>query len=301
MLNNPPMKRFTKWRHRHTASLHGQTVAITGSTGGLGQALCRELIALGANLILIDRDKAKQQAHMEALRADAPTASVRGLITDLADMEAVHRVVDALLLDPPDVFIHNAGAYSIPRHTCDTGFDNVFQINFVSPYVMIRRLLPTLEQRHGRVVIVGSIAHNYSRSDMHNVDFANVKAASKVYGNAKRWLMAATSALITQHPSVAFSITHPGISFTGITAHYPPWLFAIIKHPMKGIFMKPANACRSILQGVFDSCREDEWIGPWCLDVWGAPKKKRLFTVSPAERAVIAERADDIYTRSPNR
>ncbi len=295
------MKRFSAWRQRHTASLQGKTVAITGSTGGLGQALCQELLALGASLILIDRNEQKQQVLMDTLQAAVPTAHIRGLIADLADRRTVDRAINALLADPPDIVILNAGAYSIPRHTCDTGYDNVFQINFLSPYIMIRRLLPALEARRGRIVVVGSIAHNYSRSDMTRVDFADCKAASKVYGNAKRWLMAATAALIPRHPQVAFSITHPGISFTGITAHYPPWLFAIIKHPMKVIFMRPANACRSILQGVFDSCQPDEWIGPRYFDVWGAPKKKRLRTISAAERAAIAATTEEIYLQLTDR
>ena len=295
------MKRFSAWRQRHTASLRGKTVAITGSTGGIGQALCRELSALGAALILIDRDERKQQAHIAAIKASEPAVSVSGLIADLANMDDVDRVTNILLERPPDIFIHNAGAYSIPRCTCSTGFDNVFQINFVSPYAMIRRLLPSMEARHGRIVVVGSIAHRYSRSDIQRVDFADRKAASKVYGNAKRWLMAATASLIPQYPQVAFSITHPGISFTGITAHYPPWLFAIIKHPMKWIFMKPANACRSVLQGVFDSCHEDEWIGPWCCDVWGTPRKKRLRSIPTAERAAIAAVAEELYIRLTDR
>ncbi len=288
-------RRFHRWYQAHTASLHGRTVAITGATGGLGQALCAALAQNGASLLLIDRNPDKQQALLSALQEAIPTADVRGLTADLADMDSVKRVTEQLCRTPPDIFIHNAGAYSIPRHRCDTGFDNVFQINFVSPYYMIRRLLPALEARGGRVVVVGSIAHTYSKSDPQSVDFADRQAASKVYGNAKRYLMAAIAALSEQHPSVSFSIAHPGISFTGITAHYPPWLFAVIKHPMKVIFMKPANACRAIVQGVFDTCTADQWIGPWCFDVWGAPKKKRLRTISPTERDTIARTAEDIY------
>ena len=61
-----------------------------------------------------------------------------------------------------DVLIHNAGAYSIPRHKCKSGYDNVFQINFASPYYLTRRMMPYLRSKGGRVVAVGSIAHRYS-------------------------------------------------------------------------------------------------------------------------------------------
>jgi len=277
--------------------LQGKTAAVTGSTGGLGQALCLELARMGADLVLIDRNPDKQAAHIAALKEAVPSLSVTGLIADLSDMTSVRSVTERLLISVPDIMIHNAGAYSIPRYICDTGLDNVFQINFVSPYYMIRRLLPALEQKGGRVVVVGSIAHNYSKTDPRSMDFADRRAASKVYGNAKRWLMAAVSALAAEHPAVPLCITHPGISFTGITAHYPPWLFAIIRHPMKWIFMKPHNACRSILQGVFEPCAPDEWIGPCLFDVWGAPKRKRLRTISDAERRAVAIRADRLYSQ----
>jgi len=37
-----------------------------------------------------------------------------------------------------------AGEVDIEK--CDTGMDNVFQINFVSPYYMIRKMLPELKK-----------------------------------------------------------------------------------------------------------------------------------------------------------
>ena len=60
----------TKWIQTNACALTGQTVAITGSTGGLGRALCRHLAALGASLLLLDRNAARSAAHAEALRAE---------------------------------------------------------------------------------------------------------------------------------------------------------------------------------------------------------------------------------------
>ena len=284
------------WIHQNTADLHGKTVAITGSTGGLGQALCHHLAALGASLLLLDRNPTRSQALADSLE-QAWDIRVRCIPVDLSDIASVRKAADALLSEPPDIFIHNAGAYSIPRCTCSTGYDNVFQINFVSPYYLIRTLLPAMRQHGGHVVAVGSIAHRYSKTDPADIDFSTRRAASKVYGNAKRYLMFALPRLFTEETSVSCSITHPGISFTGITAHYPPWLFAIIKHPMKWIFMKPRRASLSILSGVFDRTREFEWIGPRLFDVWGLPKKKHLHSVSAAEAAHIARVADEIYQK----
>lgn len=282
------------WLASNTASLAGKTVAVSGSTGGLGRELCRYLARLGASLLLLDRNPARA----EALCADLVrhyAVSVRYIPLDLSEITSVRAAVHLLKAEPLDALILNAGAYSIPRKTCTTGLDNVFQINFASPYYMVKELLPLLRERGGRVVAVGSIAHNYSRTDEADVDFATRQKASLVYGNAKRYLMFALHELFRDEKRAHLAITHPGISFTGITAHYPKLIFAIIKHPMKVIFMKPKKACLSILRGLFLSCEYGTWIGPRFFDVWGMPKKKRLTTCPPEERARIAAHAERIY------
>ena len=82
---------------------------------------------------------------------------------------------------------------------------------------------------------------------------------------------------------VTLSVVHPGITFTNITAHYPKWLFAIIKHPMKVIFMPARRAALSVLLGVFEPTAYGEWIGPRLFDVWGLPRKRTLRTFTAAE------------------
>lgn len=288
---------INSWLKNNTERLDGRTVAITGATGGLGSALCRYLLLLGASLILLDRNCEKSNTLRTALLSEHPQADIRQIPLDLEDLESVKAACKVLETMQLDVLIHNAGAYSIPHRKCDTGYDNVFQINFVSPYYMTRRLLPHLRACRGHVVAVGSIAHTYAKSDANDIDFSTRKRASLIYGNAKRYLMFSMMALFRDETRATLSVTHPGISFTGITAHYPPWLFAIIKRPMKIIFMRPRTACLSILRGVFAPTEKCEWWGPRLFSVWGKPVCKRLHTCSKQERRAIAERAEKIYRK----
>ena len=280
-----------KWISKNTHSLLGKTVAITGSTGGLGRELCRYLAMLGASLILVDRNIDKSEALAKELKGEFGELSVSFVKADMSDMESVKNAEESLSKMSVDHLILNAGAYSIPRCRTDIGYDNVFTINFISPYYLARRLLPGIEARGGRIVAVSSIAHNYSKIDERDVDFSTRRKASLVYGNAKRYLTYSLFAL----NSDAVSIAHPGISFTGITNHYPKLIFALIKHPMKIIFPHPKRACLSILSGVFTDCKNREWIGPAIFDIWGLPKKKRLRTASSEEAEKIAILAEEIY------
>ena len=283
-----------KWLAENTASLENKTVAVTGTTGGLGRELCRYLASLGADLVLMDRNAARSEAFCKELKEEFG-ASVCCINIDLEDIGSVKSATDRLMELSVDVFIHNAGAYDIPRHKTSIGYDNVFQINFISPYYIIRTLLPKLRERGGRALAVSSIAHNYSKIDVEDIDFSTRRASSKVYGNAKRYLTFALFELFRGESEASFAMTHPGISLTGITAHYPKLIFAIIKYPMKVIFMRPKKACLSILRGVFEESGYCRWIGPELFDVWGFPKNKRLGTCKADEIGRIAEIADKIY------
>lgn len=292
--------RMERWIEKNTASLQGKTVALTGSTGGLGQALCRHLARLGANLILLDRNPQKAASADAQLRSEFPALMIRRVPLDLEDMVSVRGAVEELKGLPMDFLILNAGAYSIPRKSCALGMDNVFQINFAAPYYLVRELMPQLRERGGRVVAVGSIAHRYSKTDPEDVDFSGRTKASLVYGNAKRYLMWSLFALFRGEHEASLAVVHPGITFTNITSHYPKLIFALIKHPMKVIFMSTKKASLSILAGLFWNCSDLHWIGPRGFDIWGYPQKRLLRSVSEAEGDAIAARAEEIYQRLKN-
>ena len=280
------------WIQKNMPSMVGKTVAISGATGGIGQELCRHLAGLGAALLLLDRNSERSNAWIEKLKVEFPALNARHLRLDLSDFETVRAVTEELRVTPPDYLIFNAGAYHVPRYTTSIGHDNVFQINFVSPYYMAHELLPVMRERGGRIVAVGSIAHNYSHIDLEDIEFLTRKQSSKVYGNAKRFLMFALFGLDKDGKTI--TVAHPGITLTNITAHYPKLIYAIIKHPMKVIFMSPRRASLSILAAMVQETQQNEWFGPSLFDVWGLPKKKLLKTCPADEAAKICGEAERI-------
>ena len=278
---------------KNLLSLDGKLVAITGSTGGIGIHLCSYIASLGARLVLCDRNKEKVSAIISSLKEKYGDIATH-IPCDLSDINSVKFATEQLKAMPIDYFINNAGAYSIPREISNTGYDNVYTINFLSPYYMIRHLEENIKSRGGRIVVVGSIAHNYSKADFDNIDFRSVKAASKVYGNAKRYLMFS----LMEHfkgSADSLAVTHPGITFTNITAHYPKLIFAIIKYPMKVIFPHPKRAALCILAGLFEPTSYHEWIGPALFNIWGKPKLQKLRTCKAPESEKIYEVAERIY------
>lgn len=293
--------KIDKWLKDNTATLSGKTVAVTGATGGLGSRLCRYLAALGAHILMLDRNYQKSLACGEALLAAFPHARIGHLQLDLADMDSVRAACDALQGVPIDYLILNAGAYKIPRAIADSGYDNVFQINFVAPYYMVKRLLPSLRRYHTKVVAVSSIAHNYAKIDLNDIDFSHNKSVAKVYGNSKRFLTFALYGLFRDEGQARLAVAHPGVTLTNMTNHYPKAINGLVKAAIKVFYPSPDKAALSILSAVFCDCGDMEWIGPRLCGIWGYPEKRRLRTCKEDEAQLIYQKAEEIYAEANER
>lgn len=286
----------TKWLKEYAHSLKGKWIALTGSTGGLGRQICRHIAGLGGNLLLLDRNQKRSTEHAEKLRNDFGI-DVLSMQVDMQDMSSVKAICEKLKLKQIDYLILNAGAYSLPREKSSEGWDNVFQINFVSPYYIVKELLPSLEKKDmAKVIVVGSIAHKYSCIDETDIDFSSVKAPRKVYGNAKRFLMFSLIELLTGNENISLSIAHPGITPTNITSHYPKLIRSLVKYPMKIVFTSPEKASLNIIKGIFADLPADKWVGPKICNIWGKPQIKKLNSCDKIESRKIFEIAEKIYS-----
>ena len=287
-----------KWIKNNCKSLKNKKIVISGATGGLGRQIVFILASLEADLVFLGKDYEKTDILKDEILSKYPNVNIDIIDVDLSSMQSVKKCVNELKkLDKIDVLIHNAGIYNVPLIKTDAGYNNVFQVNFVSPYYITKQLLPIINKSDDpKVIAVGSIAHNYSKIDENDIDFSTRKKSSKIYGNSKRFLMFSLYELFKDNKKIKLSICHPGITFTNITNHYPKFVYAIIKKPMKIIFMSPQKACLSIIKGIFDDCDYHEWIGPKIFGIWGQPKKSKLKTCSNEESKKIFQIAEKIYS-----
>lgn len=277
-------------------TLDGKIIAITGCTGGLGRELCIKLACENITLVMLDRNLEKSEKLANELIKINETIKIIFITVDLEDIDSVKKATQELIKIKPNVFIHNAGAYKIPRHICKTGYDNIFQINFVSPYYIVRKLQE--RNKDIKIVSVGSIAHTYSKINENDIDLKTQKSCAKAYGNAKRFLMLSLHEFFKNTDNL--SIVHPGITFTNITNHYPKLIFAIIKYPMKIIFMKPKKAVLSIYEGVKNATPYGYWIGPGFFDIWGSPKIKKISACFTDDSIKAKEISEKIYKNINN-
>ena len=288
--------KFEKWLNKNCHNLKGKRVVVTGATGGLGREICDYLARLEADITLACRNKSLADGLAEDLKTKYPNINVDFVSLDLSRLDSVKSCIEELKkYNGIDILINNAGVYNVPLKTLDSGYNNVFQINFVYTYYLTKQLLSELEKKeNSSCITLGSVAHNYSQIDVEDIDFSTRKKSSKIYGNSKRYLMFSLYELF-RTSKVNLAIVHPGVTLTNMTNHYPKAINWLVKIGIKLVFPTPKNATRSIIYGTNRATGYHEWIGPSVFNVWGRPKLSKLKTCSETESKQIFELAEKIY------
>lgn len=159
----------------------GATVLVTGASGGIGEAMARQLAAQGANLLLTARSADRLNRVADELRARGASVSVYP--ADLAAPGSVSRLMEHLRADGHvvDVYVANAGfGLTGPFHTQDaTGVSEMQLLNMVHLTDLARALAPGMvERRRGGMLFVASTA------SFQPLPYFAVYAATKSYVRA---------------------------------------------------------------------------------------------------------------------
>ena len=130
--------------------LTGKACVVTGSTGGIGLATARLLVAEGARVVTCGRSGAPGIG--EALH----------VVTDLAGPDAPGMVVERAVgeLGVLDVLVNNVGfaVHARLEEVPDEEWDAMWQLNVMSYVRAIRAALPHLRASGGTIVNVSSTA-----------------------------------------------------------------------------------------------------------------------------------------------
>lgn len=286
---------ITKWLNKNIGNLQNKTVVITGATGGLGKELCHMLASRGANLVFACRNQRLADDLKNKIIEKHPTSQISFVSLDLSNMENVKSSVEYLKQLPQiDYFICNAGVYNVPVKKLDSGYNNIFTINFLYPYYMIKKLMDKFRENKTRVIAVSSIAHTYSKMNLQDIDFSIAKKPSKIYGNSKRFLTFGLFELFKNETQTTLSIVHPGITLTNMTNHYPKSINWLVKIGIKLLFPSPKKATFNLIYGTAVPTKYHTWIGPVLFNIWGKPKIKKLKTTSIEESQKIFEIAENL-------
>lgn len=161
--------------------LEGRNVIVTGAGNGLGLAIARRFVELGAKVLLVDKEEAVLTRVGDG---QLSPQSAFTLVKDLADPDAAHVVFAAALakLGQVDALINN-GAWSFHKpmlQVSTTEFDRVVAINQRTPFFLAQEFLRHLSSASSRpadpvIVNIGSV--NALSGNPNLVAYAGTKGA----------------------------------------------------------------------------------------------------------------------------
>jgi len=189
-----------------------RTIVITGATDGLGKGLASELAPTGARLILHGRNEEKGQALLEELGPKA-TGELEWRRADFASLDDVRDLADTLGEEERiDVLVNNAGIGTAgPREESEDGYELTFQVDYLAPFLLTRRLLPLIKRTApARIVNVSSAGQ--APIDFDDVMLEQSYTGVQAYCQAKLGLVMLTFDLAEEleGSGVTANCLHPG-------------------------------------------------------------------------------------------
>jgi retinol dehydrogenase 14 len=193
---------------------------VTGASAGIGAAAATEIARRGFDLALTGRDVDRLGSVAEGCRAVG--AATRTYRVEAARLDDVRALARDLQRDWPrlDVLVNNAALTTQRRELTDDGYERMFTVNHLAPYLLTRLLLDRLAAcAPSRVVVVASDAHRFGPLDP--ADYHSEKdrwQPLKAYGRSKvgNVLFAGELARRAEGRGVSVSCLHPGFVSTSL-------------------------------------------------------------------------------------
>lgn len=201
-----------------------KTMLITGVTGAIGKATAMELAKNGNHLILSARNKNKLEEVANEIRTSTNNQNIETLVADLSDLSSVKKAAKIVLSKHKklDGLINIAGIYKGRRELTKDGFESMFGINQMGPFVLTKSLLPLLEATPGAKIIVVS-APSTTKINFDDLNGEKKFSPLNAFGASKMANLLFTFALarrLNGIGSAAFAF-HPGLTRSHLVKEMP--------------------------------------------------------------------------------
>ncbi|GKZ93992.1 hypothetical protein AnigIFM59636_007353 [Aspergillus niger] len=204
-----------------------KVILITGCSSGLGVKTARALYETGATLYLTARDIVKARAALDDI---ASSSRVHFLHLDLSSLESVRACVNSFKATSQElhILIENAAVMACSEGRTTDGFETQFGTNHLGHFLLFHLLKPILLSSstpafNSRVVIVSSVAHQYSAVDFDNINLDGEYDPWKAYGQSKTANIWTANEIDRRYGTCglhAWSL-HPGAIVTNLQRYIP--------------------------------------------------------------------------------
>ena len=137
-------------------SVASKVAVVTGAASGMGRATAHLFADEGARVAVVDLGAERVLAVVDEIRSAHGPDSVEGYVVDVADLAALHRLVDDVVarFGALDVLVNNAGVSLLSsgfqdEESFEENWARTLDVNLTAHARLIRLALPHLQRAEG--------------------------------------------------------------------------------------------------------------------------------------------------------
>jgi len=201
--------------------MHGKVCIVTGANSGIGKATALGLAQLDATVVMVCRDKVKGEEAQNEIKEKSGNDAIDLILADLSSQESIRQLAENIQqrYQQLHVLINNAGVVNLTRRETSDGYEMMFAVNYLAPFLLTSLLLEKLKaSAPARIVNVSSDSHQAGYIKMEDLQSEKQYKFMRSYGQSKLALVLFTYELARrlQGTGVTANCLHPGFVATNI-------------------------------------------------------------------------------------
>jgi len=230
----------------------GSVVLVTGGNSGIGKVTCIEIAKLGAQVIMLCRNKVRGEEALAEVRRLSENKSVDLMICDLSSIRSIEDfcIEFRKRYDKLHVIINNAGVIVPGRHETLDGYELQFGVNHLGHFLLTNRLLNLLEDSApSRIVNVTSGAHKIGKIFFNDLNLKSNYTLWRAYAQSKLANILFTYELADRlkDKKVAVNCVYPGAVATNMGINRDTGFGTLITRMLKPFFQTPLEGAETII------------------------------------------------------
>ncbi|MFC1726530.1 SDR family NAD(P)-dependent oxidoreductase [candidate division KSB1 bacterium] len=194
--------------------LSDKNCIITGASSGLGFAVSKKVANMGANTVLLCRNKEKGENAVKEIKKETPNASVDLMVCDLSSMKSIQSFIEEFKgkYSKLDILYNNAAVMKHKRTITEDGFEMMFQVNYLASYILMNSFLELLKKGSSPYIINNGRPADKLRLDMDDLQFLKNYSMYQSFFKTKLCLLFASLELSRRddRDGITLSMIDPG-------------------------------------------------------------------------------------------